>query len=245
MIQARGDFVDIKIPEILNELIGYKCCEARVGYADSLVLGFGEKNCDDRGKIYNFDGEWELRTDSCTWRLNLQDNIIFGYYDEIEENDKILNMLLSLKLIKITQISSSDIMLTFENGYDVFLLAQSKDTDLFGIFAPQNRYIGFNPINKWYTKSSDEPAEGLSEEEKLFNQHTKMCCKRWESKIPQSADEGNCKDCAYYCPLRGVFYFWDYGICSNENSIYDGNLVECKSGCNQYSDNLNIEQKMF
>jgi hypothetical protein len=39
----------------------------------------------------------------------------------------------------------------------------------------------------------------------------------------------------------GEFYFWDYGICSNEKSQHDGKLVNVNSGCSEVSEALSKE----
>lgn len=233
--------MDVEIPKNLNTLIGQICCNARVGYAGSLVLDFGEKIYSNVKRIHNFMGEWSLRTDSCTWRMDDNQTVICGFYDEEEENDKFLKKIISLKLLGIEHISHVDIELKFENDYRIFLIGQSKDTDFFGILAPNNTFIGFNPTTKWYTKNSNIPMEGLSEKERILDLHSEVCFKRWQQIVPKSKGEEKCKYCAYYRPLRGEFYFWDYGICSNANSQHDGKMVGCESGCTKYDISLSID----
>lgn len=50
--------------------------------------------------------------------------------------------------------------------------------------------------------------------------------------------ERSCHRCAYYIPLRGVWYFWDYGLCTNPSSPFDGRVTNVGRGCTEYAAEL-------
>jgi hypothetical protein len=233
--------MEFEVPSILNDLVGLACCEARVGFADSLVLGFGEKVFDNPRRVKEFHGEWQLRTESCTWRIIQNQDMYCGYYGDNEENDNLLNSLLNLRILDVVQISLFDIMFVLEKDYRIFLLAQSRDNSHFGIFAPNDVYIEFSSAKEWIISKSNIPS-GLTEEERLLSDHSELCFERWEKIIPRFKGETHCRECIYYRPLRGEFYFWDYGICSNRKSEFDGELVGVKSGCINYSNTFEISK---
>jgi hypothetical protein len=230
--------LELKAPDILNKMIGLACCEARVGYGRSLVLGFGEKIFYETKFGTHFNGEWQLRTESSSWRVNKNKEILCGNYDEEEESDKLLKNLLSLKFISIENINFYDAMLTLENDYQIYLLAQSKNESHFGFFIPNDLYIEFNSTGNWIVKNAKESVGGLSEDEKLLNEHSENCFQRWKEITPEYNGEKYCNQCIFYRPLRGEFYFWDYGICSNEKSKFDASLVGVKSGCSEYKESF-------
>ena len=209
-----------------------------MGLSNSLVLGFGEKIYYKTKYGERFNGEWEIRTIASSWRVNKYEGIFCGDYGEEEEIDKSLKNLLSQKLLNIGYRTSSDIELTLDNGIKVSFYASSSNTSRFELFIPNNIYIEFDATNNWLIKNANESGEGLSYKEKLLNAHSEECFNRWEKIIPKCNGENYCHDCVYYRPLRGEFYFWDYGICSNKKSDFDANLVGIKSGCMEFRKSL-------
>lgn len=85
--------------------------------------------------------------------------------------------------------------------------------------------------NGIYEVDTNEHFNTLSEIESVLNELSEGCNKRWEEQIPKNNADEKCDDCFYFRGINGYFYFWDYGICSNGESPYDGKLVGCMSGC--------------
>lgn len=228
-----------EMPAIIKSLVGLDCCEARVGYADALVLGFGEKMYDNPRRANEFHGAWQLRTESFAWRIIKNTEFCCGCYGDNEENDSFLTQLLSLRIENVIAPSRFDIDIVLESGYRINLFAQSRDTSCFGILGTNNIYIEFDSINGWNISKSDI-SRGLSKEESILDEHSRLCFERWEKTIPRYQGELHCSRCVYFRPLRGEFYFWDYGICSNIKSEFDGELVGVKSGCSNFSCSFNM-----
>lgn len=51
-----------------------------------------------------------------------------------------------------------------------------------------------------------------------LSKHSEKFHERWRDLVPQY-ESLSCSECAYYMPVVGKFYFWDYGLCSNEDSL--------------------------
>ena len=171
------------------------------------------------------------------WRVIKNQDLYCGCYDYNEENDDLLKNLLTLKILDIIQISDFDIEIILEKEYKIVLLGQSIEDTHFGLLAPNDISIEFSPKNEWIISGSDTPL-GLSEEEELLDEHSEMCFERWKKIIPESQGKTHCSRCIYFRPLRGAFYFWDYGICSNGKSEFDGKLVGVESSCEHYGEDF-------
>lgn len=76
-------------------------------------------------------------------------------------------------------------------------------------------------------------------------QHLDACHKRWLRKtnryalpvVGEQPDEWSieqCGQCAYYLPVTGVFGS-DWGVCSNEQSEFDGRAMFEHDGCDAYT----------
>jgi len=72
----------------------------------------------------------------------------------------------------------------------------------------------------------------LTQIEEILSSLSESCHKRWDGIVNQEESASKCDDCFFFRGLDGHFYFWDYGICSNEDSMFDGKLVSVDSGCN-------------
>lgn len=84
-----------------------------------------------------------------------------------------------------------------------------------------------------------EPTEpDISAEEELILSHSEQCARRWSAQVPPSHLFGRCEDCAFFRPMEGEFYFYDFGICTNQGSAHDAGVVAVDSGCPAYSESL-------
>jgi hypothetical protein len=102
---------------------------------------------------------------------------------------------------------------------------------------PNNRFFEFIARHGWTEKKSTS-YDGLTRDEELFSMHSEKFNQRWSALVPQGKTCNVCIECGYYMPIVGKFYFWDYGLCSNEASSNDGKLVGVKSGCEFFSKSI-------
>jgi len=225
--------VKFDIPDDLQKLIGRSCCQARL-ICNELALSFGKK-IKHQFENQNVElREWEISSGTSAWRLIKSNKIVCGSYDD---DVSCLNSLVNKTLIDIRQTSHFDVSLYFNNGYEVCFLAQSQSRDSLNIIV-HDQYIAFVPGNKWVSRSSEVPLE-LSEEDRVYCIHSEQCFKRW-GKVVNVVPENQCLSCAYFIPLRGSFYFGDFGLCSNRVSPFDGRVVGMSSGCKVWGGNIEI-----
>lgn len=227
--------MDIILPEILTGIIGLKCNKARLTYAGGLQIGFGDKKYYKEPKLKNlFITEWELITLNCAWRCIENNYITCSSFDSEEDSSLIIEGLLNNKLENIQQIKH-DVILEFENGLIIELLGQSSTEPVIEFYCPNEIYLELTGGN-WIQTKTTTSSEGLTQDEEIMSTHSEQCSNRWHKQINNSKEK--CNNCAYYLPIRGRFHFWDFGICSNKNSINDGKLVLVNTGCIEHNEQL-------
>jgi hypothetical protein len=233
--------------EVQEILIGQKLCSLRVGYGSQLRLGLGEKifykNPKLKGKFY---GEWDIVSDSCVWRVVIEEKILCGYGDEIKYCNEIFESIQLDRIRDILQITPMDFRIVFETGIRIDYLCESVNGTVLSIFDDKNKVVFELTLDGWIKSSSDKIFGELTELESILSEHSEKCQERWENLISVIETENQCKDCFYFRGITGGFYFWDYGICSNEKSKNDGTLVNVESGCeffNKLKDIMKEKQK--
>lgn len=222
--------------EVREILIGLKSCFVRVGYGSQLKLGLGEKIFYNKpslkGKFY---GEWDILSQSCVWRILKDGNILCGYGDEIEYCNKILEPILPSGITDVLQIAQFDFRILFETGIIIDYLCESVNGTVLSVLDNKNKIEFELTFDGWEKSNSANVFGKLTEIESFLSEHSKGCQNRWENLVTVKEFENNCKDCFYFRGITGGFYFWDYGICSNGKSKYDGTLVNVESGCNFFN----------
>lgn len=225
------------LPEILENLVGLDCIDARINLDNNITLDLGNKKNEEWDKGDEFVEGWKLISESCAWRIIKDSMIICGHYDEAEDIIPVLNEFVGSSLEEFKQISPYDVSLLLSNGCEVQFLSESLRDTIIGIFAPNNRYIAFESGNIWTEMSSNVPIEELNKEEELLDEHSERCFKRW-SRVVNQVPYNRCSNCAYFLRLKGMFYFWDFGLCSNDSSPQDGRVVGICSGCDHFKEQL-------
>ncbi|MDJ1500036.1 DUF3027 domain-containing protein [Xanthocytophaga agilis] len=95
--------------------------------------------------------------------------------------------------------------------------------------------IVLHTSGNWTKYSLDE----FTDVDKIADAHAENCANRWKKTLPPKAFDNHCRDCTYFLPNSGRFYFWDFGLCSNGKSIFDGKVVGVKNSCEYFDDTLN------
>ncbi|AFM40484.1 Protein of unknown function (DUF3027) [Desulfosporosinus acidiphilus SJ4] len=225
-------------PELLYQAVGLSCCDASFSYGNVLCIGLGERVYYTHPSLRDvFRGEWDIRSYNSAWRLVKDNQIICGYYDLQEESGPKLELLIGHKLIDIKKISCLDVGFIFDDGFEIDFLGQSSSGRILEILLPGDINLELKN-SEWIQYISDEKITGLSNEELLISEYSKRCHKRWETLIPQKKSINYCDKCSYFRPISGQFYFWDYGLCSNELSEQDGKVVNVRYGCLYYDNTL-------
>lgn len=232
-----GTIVCFDMPELLELLIGLECINARINLDNNINLDLKNKelnNWDDENKD---DKGWKLVSESCAWRIIKDSTIICGQYDEAEDIIPVLNELVASVIIDFKQTSPYDISLSLSNGCEIQFLAESLRDTVISIYSPNNRCFAFESGNIWTEMPANITEKELNREEELLDKHSERCFKRW-SKVVNQVPINRCSNCAYFLRLKGMFYFWDFGLCSNEASINDGRVVGICSGCDAFKEEL-------
>lgn len=220
---------------VKSKIIETNCWSARLTYPNSLLLDFGKKIEITHPKTgMRYKGEWSIMGEYCFWRVRKNDTVLCSSYLSEEESGPILKELRLGKLIKIDHKTNDDFTFIFENGNSIDYLCATSEDNVISLFGLNHFCISFNFRDKWNINEKGNNA--FNESEEIVNQHSFSCRQRWEKIVPPNLTKSNyCEKCIYYLPLRGHFYFYDFGLCSNSKSLFDGKVVEVKSTCDVFS----------
>ena len=218
----------------LKPMLNLECSQARLGYGGILIIDLGDLIKYDHGTL--FYGKWQVRSYSGMWRIYETSNLVSGAYDDEPILEAAINLLLNRQLISVELSEhSSDARLRFSDSLFVEFMEASSKEDNWEVIGPQV-HISFGPGPTPRVSGGDEANPGLTPEEARICDHADECAKRWEQIIPpQASVERSCRRCAYYMPLLGMWYFWDFGLCTNPSSPFDGKVANVGTGCTEYA----------
>ncbi len=228
----------------LDNLIGLHCIESWCGYAGHLIIDLSMYP--DKLSLLTSnleEAEWRFETVSAAWRLTSNQIFQTGGYEDAEHNDQRLKLLLGSKVVKVQYNNKTDISIFFDNGFQVDTFLQGEEHPTFEL---HNRIKGTNELTVLELTTHGEWKEPddleYTDEEKLANEHSENTEKRWKDLIPKKSIDNHCRNCAYFLATSGRFYFWDFGICSNGKSAFDGKVVGVKSSCEHFSFDLKLDE---
>jgi hypothetical protein len=230
--------VQPKIGAEINSIINLVCCKALIGYGGIIVIGLGRLIEYNHPKQKNyFHGQWEIRTNSASWRVLNGKEIVVGDYDDESLIKARLDSLIGAKLVDIRlQSLVSDAKFVFDNDMVFEFFGTSVRDYSWELIGPTIN-IEAQP-NKTLVKIESDFVESLDPSEERISIHSEACSQRWEFLIPAKTKDHKCRNCSYYRAFQGQYFFWDYGLCSNAESIYDGKVVNINSGCEKYRSEL-------
>ena len=235
-----GGNMNIQIPDNLRKMIGLKCCAAKLTLDKGLRIEFGKQvfryYSKGQGKEV-FRGEWDLISKWSSWRVVQDSRIACSACDGEEFSEPLVKSLLIGKLQNIIQESTFDLSLVFDNGVKVEFFGISDTDCAIEVWCSDNIFVEFIAGQGWTEKTSTS-CEGLTKDEELLANHSEKFHQRWGDLVPQNENCSFCMECGFFMPIAGKFYFWDYGLCSNEASNNDGKLVGVKSGCKVFSKSI-------
>jgi hypothetical protein len=225
----------------LDNLIGLYCIEAYCGYAGRLKINCS-KYTDTLTLLTNDlkEPEWQFETVSAAWRLSEKEMILTGSYENEEHNDNFLKSLIGKKIVKIKNNNTTDFSLVFQNELKIDTFNQGLDFPPLELYnTVEGSCLILSPQGQW---SAAKDEIGSTEKEELQNFHSEQTDKRWKKVVPPKSFDNHCNNCAYFLSTSGRYYFWDYGICSNKNSHYDGKVVGVKSTCMYFDHELKTDK---
>lgn len=221
------------------QILGLACSQASISSL-GLCLGFGElvpySNPALKGK---FKPKFRFYSNISMWRISMGKALIVGEQDEEVLIAETLTLLIGKSLDSVEIIADTmDVKLRMSGQFLIDVIRSSKtDSTLEFVSDNQTILVGSDGLD---INLNNEVSSRLTQIEETIDAHTEASHKRWQSRYPKNTEIGACKKCAFYCPLQGRFYFWDYGICSNSASESDGLVVNVSGGCNKYSSELSI-----
>jgi len=225
----------------LEKLVEFYCVKAYCGYAGRIILHFNKDK--ELLKTESEDVDWIFETISSAWRLSKNEKLLTGSYEDYEHNDNEFKNLLGKKLLSIEYLTNTDIKLKFENDFHFITFNHGNTHETLEVYTlkdySKETHLILQYTGEWRECQEDE---GFTNEEKIRNKHSEKCCSRWENIVPPKSVDNNCRNCAYFLSNSGEFYFWDFGLCSNEKSDFDGRVVAVKSSCEYFDSELNTEE---
>ena len=214
--------------DTLAAMEGFQCRAAEIRHYLNIVLGFGEflEEEGPRGKQTRWT--WEVRSWDGIWRVTKSKKPIFGSGSDEAVIEAQLPSLLGLTVERVDYESfAGDLRVHFSDGTTLEILSLSAEGDCaWSIKGPDS----------WFPSETD--GAELTEQEEELSAHAEACFTRWRERVPMQNKERGCKQCAYYRHLQGAWYFWDFGVCTNGQSEYDGKVVNIGSICDSFSTSL-------
>ncbi|EOQ88549.1 hypothetical protein LEP1GSC202_0341 [Leptospira yanagawae serovar Saopaulo str. Sao Paulo = ATCC 700523] len=226
------------IEEIKKILINAKISNVYVGWAGSLNIGIGNILNPEEKNRFDILTDWYLNSESASWRIINKEVVLSGSYNQDKSDSEIFPSTLYSKILDVQINHLKDLTLFLENQTKIDfrnLNGIEKDHCLYNI---SNRNgIGFSLfINGDWVSWTD--LDYLNKNEIVENnEKIQEIAKTFSLKIEKSdstVKTNNCDNCIYFRAINGPYEFWDFGLCSSEESIYFGKAKFKKHSCNAF-----------
>ena len=230
-----------KMENPLENLIGLYCMKAYCGYWEQCKIICLE-SLDTSPLLSNhpIESKWLFETGLMGWRLLENGTILTGASESKQHKDNYLKSLNGKKIVEIKKNNATDYSLIFQDNFKIDTFIQGIDPSSLEFYnAVEESHLVLDPQGNW---NPLKETEGYSDAEKLQDLHSKQTDKRWEKIVPRESYDNHCSNCAYFITIEGRSYLWDYGICSNKDSYYDGQVVGVRSTCEYFDFELTDEQ---
>lgn len=223
----------------VRSLIGLEISRAWIGYGTAAVLELGALK-DETGP----DGQTIQKGEvtimvGWSWRIEGPWSVLFGSTSSRRQVSEGLTGLQTSRLTNITLDGSlPELTLELSNGMRIRSF-MSADGDPEWLMMLADGSAVFVENRELRQAPQGEPTEPeITAEEELILSHSEQCARRWTAQVPPSHLFGRCEDCAFFRPMEGEFYFYDFGVCTNSGSAHDATVVAIDSGCPAYSESL-------
>ena len=225
------------LSDALSSFLGQRCTQAKITLGGSLRIVFDIHDVEP-DNIAPFFEPWA----NC-WRIVGNGTVLVGEYDHLDFEHGLEEVLAQIRGKMLTAIELpgdlADARFFFGENLFIQYFQQSHEDDAWHCRLPDGEFVCVGPDNSWrFLKPDDADSKSWNTEEERLWDHSKAFYHRWKNRTPGSSQSGICEHCAYWRKLHGGGYFWDLGVCSNADSPNDGQLVDDKSGCVQWTDTL-------
>ena len=220
-------------------LVGLEISRAWIGYGTAAILELGalRDETSPEGKTFQ-KGEATLMV-GWSWRVEGPAAVLFG---STSTRRQVAEGLTTLESSMLTSISVDgplpELTLELSNGMRVrsFMSADGDPEWLVMLADGSALFVEDRELRQAPHGEPTEPE--ITAEEELVLSHSEQCARRWGTQVPPSHLFGRCEDCAFFRPMEGEFYFYDFGVCTNPGSAHDASIVAVDSGCPAYSESL-------
>jgi hypothetical protein len=226
------------IEEIKRILINSKISNVYVGWAGSLNIGIGNILNPEEKNRFEILTDWYLNSESASWRIIDKEVVISGSYNQDKSDSDIFPSTLYSKILDVQINNLKDLTLMLENQTKIDFRNMNgieKDHCLYNI--SNQKGIGFSLfINGDWVSWTD--LDNISKNEIVENdEKIQKIAKSFSLKIEKSDSTvkiNNCDNCIYFRAINGPYEFWDFGLCSSEESIYFGKAKFKKHSCDAF-----------
>jgi hypothetical protein len=219
-----GNTEDNQIASTLSAMTGLQCMAARIRHYLNIVLGFEELFEEEGLRSKQTRWTWEVMSWDGIWRVTKLNRLVFSSGSEESVIAAQLPSLIGLTVDRVdTESFQGDLRVHFTDGTTLEILKLAADNATWSIKGP----------TQWFPDNG--AGAELTEQEEQLSAHAEACFTRWQQTVPMDNKERGCKQCVYYHHLQWASYFWDFGVCTNVRSEYDGKVVNIGSTCNGFS----------
>lgn len=222
-----------------SPLVGLNVSRAWIGYGTAAILELGTLREETGADGRSFQkGEATLMV-GWSWRVEGPRAVVFGATSTRRQVSEGLATIEGKTLSAITVDGKlPELTLDLSNGMRMRSF-MSADGDPEWLVMLADGCALFVENRELRYAAQGEPTEpDISAEEELILSHSEQSARRWSTQVPPSHLFGRCEDCAFFRPMEGEFYFYDFGICTNPGSAHDAGVVAIDSGCPAYSESL-------
>ncbi len=153
------------IYDLFEPIVSQKVQKSYSGFGSFIAIQFGMNlislSCSAK-KIFDIRSEWYFWVDMSFWDLKVNGKIATHDDDKREKIDHTVKKLEGKRLLNVEILSDEyDMMLVFENGISLHLIANNRKEDYkqWSLFTPDKMILTAGPLEKLTYKSEDEPSE--------------------------------------------------------------------------------------
>jgi len=213
---------------LVQPLIGLPISYTWKGYGSAIFIELGELTTVNRR--HNAEGVSTIWVD-WDWRVEVGTSVLYGSSNSRPEIKAGIDTLIGSTIQAVSLYGEvPELLVQFSNGHSLRSMVAVSGNPEWRIKLAQENYLF---AEGQILLIGNEPTDVTDEEKAAFRvaEHTAL---RWG--IPLAEPKlGNCSDCTSFIYLDGEGSLLDYGTCLSFDSLFDGKVVNCKSGCPQFS----------
>jgi hypothetical protein len=220
-------------------LVGLEISKAWIGYGTAAILELGTLRDEPGPDGRSFQKGEATVMIGWSWRVEGPWSVLFGSTSTRQQVSEGLSTIESATLTGIGLDGAlPELSVELSNGMRIrsFMSADGDPEWLVMLADGSALFVDNRELRHAAQGEPTEPE--ISAEEELVLSHSEQCARRWSAQVPPSHLFGRCEDCAFFRPMEGEFYFYDFGVCTNPGSAHDASVVAVDSGCPAFSESL-------